>query len=250
MSEAHSNIFTFFSADSGLSKIVNLNNSPAVVIVFVLSFLLLGIVIKNTKYNYIQNIKNLFASTKYSQKFNTTKNDLSSQIIIWILSLLGFSLFFVLSFNFFNQQGTTFAYYMQGDFVKALFLKTGITFVATGLFVLLQRQLLTFVFWLFSVDDNDVELIFNFCFLIIQLLGIVLFITSFLFLYVPFSWQGFTLYFGLTIIFVAAILPIIYCIEFFFNKLALFYFFLYLCTIEILPVLVLKKLLAGAYKIV
>ena len=239
----------FLNAESGLARVTTLSNSSVIAIMIVLAFLLLGIAIRNVKHTYIQYLKDLFGSTKYSQKFNYTKEDTVSQIIIWILVLFGFSLFFVLSFDFFNNLNTVFQYHEKFDVLFNFFKKTTITFFVIGIILWLQQKFLTFVSWLFSFDKSVVELILHFYFLIVKLLGITLLIVSFVFLYSPVLWQIYTLYLGLIIVFGAFLLLIIYYIGNFFSKIAsLFYFFLYLCTLEILPILVLRKLLIGAYK--
>ena len=244
-------IFSNISAGDGLPRIVDLSNSSEIAIVMVLAFLLLGIAIKNAKFIYIQHIKDLFGSTKYSQKFNSEKENWLNKSIIWVLAILGCSLFFVLSFDYFNYQHTTFSHYEQGIFVLTFFKKTAITFVAVVLILWLYQQFLRFVAWLFSFDQNAVEFISDSFFLVIKLLGITLLIISFFFLYVPVSWQAFILNFGFAIGFGAFLFLIIYYIVNFFSQfVSLFYFFLYLCTLKILPILVLRKLLIEAYKMV
>jgi len=239
------------SAENGLSRIMSLSNSSEIAIAMILVFLLFGIAIKNAKYTYIQYIKDLLGSTKYSQKFNASRESSLNQIIIWLLALFGFSFFFVLSFDHFNHQNTTFSPYQQINHVLIFFAKIAITFLSIGLLLWLQGQFLKFVAWLFSFDQNTVELISNSYFLIIKLLGIILLIVSFSFLYLPISWQTFILYFGFIICSCFFLFLIIYYIGNFFSKfVSLFYFFLYLCTLEILPILILKKLLIGTYKIV
>ena len=238
-------------SENGFSRIVNLSHSSEIAIVMILAFLLLGIAIKNTKYIYIQHIKDLFGSTKYSQKFNTEKENSLSQIIILMLALLGFSFFFVLSFDYFNYQYTTFSPSQQISNVLNFFTKITITFVAIGLILWLQQLFLKFMAWLFSFDQNAFELVLRSYFLVIKLLGITLLIISFFFFYAPVSWQAFTLNFGFIIGFCVFLFLIIHYIRKIFSKFVfLFYFFLYLCTLKILPILVLRKLLIEAYKMV
>ena len=145
----------------------------------------------------------------------------------------------------------TFSPSKQIDFVLIFFTKTIITFIAVGFILWLQKQFLRFVSWLFSFDSKTVELISESYFLIVKMLGIMLLIVSFFFFYAPVPWQAFMLNFGFIIGFCAFIFLITYYIGNFFGKFAsLFYFFLYLCTLEILPVLVLRELLISAYKMV
>ena len=238
-------------SENGVSRIVDLSNSSEIAIVMILAFLLLGIVIKNTKYTYIQHIKDLFGSTKYSKKFNAEKENWLNKSVVWTLALLGFSFFFVLSFDYFNNQYSTFSPYQQINYVLTFFTKTLITFVAIGLILWLQQQFLRSVVWLFSFDKNIAELISDSFFLIVKLLGITLLIVSFLFFYLPVSWQTFMLNFGFVIGFCTLLFLITYYIGNFFSKfVSLYYFFLYLCTLKILPILVLRKLLIEAYKMV
>jgi len=238
-------------SETGLSRIVNLSDSSEIAITMIVVFLLLGIAIKNAKYTYIQHIKDLFGSTKYSQKFNTEKENWLNQSIVWLLALLGFSLFFVLYFDYFNYQYSTFSPSQQINNVLTFFTKIAITFVVIGLFLWLQQQFLKFIAWLFSFDQNSVELIFRSYFLLIKLLGITLLIVSFFFFYAPVSWQAFMLKFGFVIVFCISLFLITYYIRNFFSEFVfLFYFFLYLCTLKILPILVLRKLLIGVYKMV
>jgi len=238
-------------SENGFSRIVNLSNSSEIAIVMILVFLLLAIAIKNAKYTYIQHIKDLLGSTKYSRKFNSEKENWLNQSIILLLSIFGFSLFFVLSFDFFYYQYTTFSPSQQIDYLLTFFTKTAITFVSVGLILWLQQQFFRFVAWLFSFDKSVVWLILHSYFLVIKLLGIMLLIISFFFFYTPVSWQIFTLNFGFLIGFCAFLFLAIYYIRNFFGKfVSLFYFFLYLCTLEILPILVLRKLLIEGYKMV
>jgi hypothetical protein len=241
----------FSNAENGLARVVALGNSALITIIMIVGFFLLAIALKKSKFIYIQHISDLFGSTKYSRKFNVAiKEDSLSQIIIWMLALLGYSFFFVVSFDFFNGQKAILQYELS-EVLLAFFKKTGITFCAVALILFLHQNFLTFFSWLFSFDKNVVLLISNSCFLAVKLLGIMLLVFSFFFFYSPISWHIFILYFGFAIGSGTFLLLTAYCTGFFFSEIvSLFYFFLYLCTLEILPVLVLKKLLAGAYKIV
>lgn len=243
--------FTEKTGETGLVRVVNLSNSSEIAIVMIFLFLLLGIAIRNTNYTHIKQIKEIFGSTKYSQKFNAAKENSLDQIIIWTLTLLGFSFFFALSFDYFNNLDTLFLYYRQTDFVITFFAKTAVNFVAIGVLLWLQKIFFKFVAWLFSFEQNSVELVLRSFTCVVKPLGITLLIISFFYIYSPDLWQKFILYFGFAIGCCALLMLIIYYIGKFFSKfVSLFYFFLYLCALEILPILILKKLIIGAYKMV
>jgi hypothetical protein len=243
---------TFPTTENGIARVLNLSNSSVVAAIFIGAFLLLAFAVKSSKYIYIQQIKDISGSTKFSQKFNFLLKETSvSAMLTWMLALLGFSLFFVLSYVFFNSQNAAFAHYEMSSFLLSFFAKTGITLSAAALFFYLSYRLLILVSRIFSFDRSIVYMILNFSFLIIKMLGILLLIISFFFIYMPVLWQPLCICLGFLLVFGAFCLLAAYHIRNFFAEgTSLFYFFLYFCTLEILPVLVIRKLLIGLYKLV
>ncbi|MDR2684929.1 MAG: DUF4271 domain-containing protein [Prevotellaceae bacterium] len=249
MGEIHSGIWQ--TAGYEIAKTVSLRNSSFVIILLIISVLLFGVMLRRTKNIYVQQIKNVFATTsKFSKKSPfVSRKESFSRIIIWFLAFLGFAFFCTLMLDSENYQTIQFA--RKNEVIVSFFYKILITFSIFAIIIYLKRQLWSFLMNTFSIDRHSVK-ICEYAFLMFFLLvGLLLLFLSFSYVFLPFGYPDFALISGVILTLISAIF-LYYTVSkiFFTGIVSLFYFFLYLCTLEILPFLAVAKLLIKVYQIV
>lgn len=203
-------------------------NEPWVFILLIMLFILLAASIVKSGGELFQNIRSTF---KHNYSWGTsgvsTLNNLQSQILaitcsIGVISLFVFELFFEMSGRF--------------D-IKTYGKVVGVT-LAFYLFKYLILEAVGRVFLNKKAVQNYLSLYFNF----LTLFATALFPVLFLYTFQPPTWK-------LSLELVAAVLFGCFYVlliialfqNFYTKKLALFYFFLYLCTLEIIPLFVLFR---------
>jgi len=203
-------------------------NEPWVFIILLILFLLLAGSIVKSGGELFQNIRSTF---KHNYSWGTssvsTLNNLQSQILIiacsrGVFSLFVFEVFFSLP-GFFD--------------IKTYGIVVGVTF-GFYLFKYLVLQAVGRVF----IDKKAVLNYLNLYFNYLSLFAVILFPVLFLYTYQPQSWKLPLEIVATVLLGCFYILLIIALFQNFYTKrLALFYFFLYLCTLEIIPLLVLFR---------
>jgi hypothetical protein len=236
------------------TKLFSLGNSPSVVILLTIYALLMGFLLQNSQNIYFKHLVNLFVIQKTSQiKPLQISSDIVGKILFWI-SIIGLSFFIVLAYDFYtnisnNPQIIDFD--KRNEFVLSFFAKILITFIVLIAYLYLKKWFFDFIGNVFNLNKYYVVLCRNAYFLIMSFLGFFMFSLSFFYLYLPPNCQYFPMIFGFILMGFSAIFYCYFCLKIFFEGVtSLFYFFLYLCTLEILPVLVLRKALIWAYEFV
>jgi len=203
------------------------NESWVFIVLLVLFLFYVGSLLKSGG-EFLQNLRSTF---KHNYTWGTssvsTLNYLQSRILIILCSVGIFSLLI-----------QEFLFVMPGNFeLKTFFLSVGVT---SGFYLLklLLFQMVGNVFFDKKTVLNYQNIYFNF----LSLFGIVLLPVLFLYTYQPLSWKlPLEIITGLLLGCFYVLLIIKLCQVFYTKKLALFYIFLYLCTLEILPLLVLFR---------
>ena len=173
-----------------------------------------------------ESIRTFFQVKERSSIFSkTTMNNFQSRLLLTIFSTGIFSLY---------------AYYLYFDPKSGFHISTYMSFcLATSaflLFKLLFFQLIGYVF----LDNTLLKLARESYFNVMYYLGIVLFPLLIFQIYFPTNLNHSTGIASLIICTIAAILVIIKLFQIFFRKIvASFYILLYLCTLEILPLIIL-----------
>jgi len=175
-----------------------------------------------------ENIKTFFQTKERSSFFsNTTVKDFRFG---FFLSLFSSGVISLYAYLLFHEASTEFSVEVYG-----LFLLVTLAYVA---FKSLLIDLVGFVF----LDRNTLKMAKDSYFNILSFLGIALFPLLILFIYLPYSWSGFTEIASLVICIIACILVIIKLFQIFLHKtVASFYILLYLCTLEFLPLIALYQ---------
>jgi len=196
--------------------------------VLLLLFFLLVFALSRSSGLISENIKNFFQTKERSSLFsNTTIKDFRFGFFLTLFSSGVFSLY---AYLFFHQASSEFSVEVYG-----LFLLVTLAFVA---FKSLLIDLMGFVF----LDRSTLKMAKNSYLNILSFLGIALFPLLLLFIYLPYSWSGFTEIASLFICIIACILVIIKLFQIFLHKtVASIYILLYLCTLEFLPLIALYQ---------
>jgi len=196
--------------------------------VLLLLFFLLVFTISRSSGLISENIKNFFQIKERSSLFsNRTINDFRFGFFLLLFSSGVFSLY---AYLIFHRPSTPFSVHGFGLFL-----------LVTLLFIAFKSILIDLVGYVF-LDRNTLKMAKNSYFNILSFLGIALFPLLILYIYIPYSWSGFTEIISLVICVIACILVIIKLFQTFSHKtVASFYILLYLCTLEFLPLIALYQ---------
>ncbi|MDR0828778.1 MAG: DUF4271 domain-containing protein [Prevotellaceae bacterium] len=232
-----------------IEKTLSLSSFSPIVILLIFSVLLLAFVLRNSKEIYFQRIQNIYSVVTMQLSQNkkvSLREDAFSKVAMWFLALLGFSFFIVLLNNFDNLQKIPF--YKKDEIINDFFLQLTAIFAVSGIILFFKRHFFGYLQRVFDLNRHNSVLFRNTFLSVFSLLGIFLFFLSFLYVFLP-SFQFSLIVFGVILMVFSALFLCFVCLKIFFNGIvSLFYFFLYLCALEILPVLVVKKLLIQAYE--
>jgi hypothetical protein len=233
----------------GLMKTFSLSGSPSIAILFIICILLLGIALNYSKIDYWGEIKGIFTITKFSQKnLNSSRNKAYSKIIIWFLACLGFAFFAVLLFGS-DDSYQIISFDKKNEVISTFFYKIAFSFGVFAIFIYLKKMLFFFIADTFSLNKHSITLFVNAFLSVFAFMGLVLLALSFLYVFLPLDSPNLILLFGTVFVGFAVLILSYFCLKIFFTGIvSLFYFFLYLCTLEILPFLVIVKLLIWTYE--
>lgn len=199
-----------------------------VFIVFIVLFLLLVVGIIRSAGEFIQNIKIFFSKKEPVNLIQTeTVNFAQFQIIISI---------FTISVQALVVYEVFFASVSKFDF-KTFALLSGIT---TGYYLLkyILFDMAGYTFFNEKITKTYKKMYFS----LMNVLAVVLFPVLILYTYQPQNWQQPLLIITVCLVCIFYIFLIMKLFQIFYSKpLDLFYIFLYLCTLEIIPILVLFR---------
>ena len=117
-------------------------------------------------------------------------------------------------------------------------------FIIISIFFILKYVITKFVGYVFFAWQNELELYKNSLFTIVSLLGILLYINNLFLLYSSFDNLIFFFILGIILLLAFIFLKSFLLLKYFYTRYySFFYFILYLCTLEILPIAVLYQLL-------
>lgn len=212
-----------------------LNTNPIVTISILILFLLFGFVLSYGRKMILETTKDFFYLKERSSIFiDSSANALRLKISFMLISLgsIGFFLFSI---------------YFKDDTITAFNEKL----LYLSLFIFITLGFLAFKFFVFKAlsyiffDKNTTSIFIRGYFTIIFGLGIALSPVVIGLIYTPKSFFIIFLSVGLLLFFIAFILILYKIIQIFLdNFYSLFYIMLYLCTLEILPVLIVLKALS------
>lgn len=231
-----------------ITRISDFSQSPIVTLFLLVAFVFLCLFIGHNRL-YIQNtIKIIFATKKQNLVANEERS--ASAIFlrfcgnfVAIISVTGFILLA-------EQLQNAVIFDTTSGVFEAHFNRCWIILTAVVAWFLFKH--LTFKIWSANISSDETVLIFKRTyFSIFIFLGTLLYPFLLVATYAPFQWQMPTLVVMFVIICLSTICIIIKLFQYFFTRRNnLFYIFLYLCGLEIIPILLLRKLVFSLFKIV
>jgi hypothetical protein len=215
-------------------------------IVFAACFLLLGFYLVRTRKTFFSSLQVFTFSGKTRQKFEKlSEEDPFLEMIVWIVATIGLLLFIILSCSYFLPDSILNIKNYDNFSYSLLILSVTIACVLAA-FILYNYFLFFVVNNLFDVEKGKITSFRKAFFTLLRILGICCFIVSFLIVYTPNEWVNSLIIIGLLLCLIALSTTLFFYFKLFFTGTAsLCYFFLYLCTLEILPILVLRKLISA-----
>lgn len=221
---------------SGMEGIPHLS-SPATEIwtfaVLILLFLFFILAIRNSEGEFIQNIKNFFRKKEAVNLIQTPNaNIFQFQIYITLFSIGTFSIFI---------------YELMSNPAKEFSFKTYLFFLlATAVFYIVKYLLFEIVgntFFNKIVTQSYKNMYFS----LLSVFAVIIYFVTILYTFEPVSWKYPLVIFSLCMAGIMIIFLIIKIFQIFYSKfIGLLYIFLYLCTLEIIPLLLLFR----AYKLI
>ncbi len=217
----------------GIPRTKSLNNSIALNSILILLLILSLYLIGRHKKTYIASIRGLFSSKNRSVSYSDNNDNSNiSSILLWIITILSITIF------------TCISTIPTDDAVKVIQNPTTVAIYIAILTTFLLLKLLGFITVGYIFDNSkNMVLYLESYFTIIGTLGIILIPLCISKIFAPPTLQHITDILGIIIITITFILVAFKSIQIFFSQYtSLLYVFLYLCTLEILPVLVVIKL--------
>ncbi len=218
---------------AGIPKVTSFFHSDIVISSFIVIFLALCIILFLDRRSKIRYIGNIFSSKNTSASIRITAKEQIRVIFFGIVAVIGYGglLFFVLT------KGDT--EYITNPWQMLSLIGIGFT----GVFLIKYIILKLYIFAFFSErESTGIRQYFS----IIFALGAIAFLTLVGLVFSseaihPFLYKGF-----LILMIISLLLTFYALLKTFFNQInLLLYFILYLCTLEILPLLMFFKALAG-----
>ena len=221
-----------------LPKSITLAKDPFITALYLFGFLLLAINFMVSNIGFAKYISRIFA-LKYK---DTGNNGSLHTLITLFVGVIGFAAFSILVINTSDDNifisDTTVNYLTILDIAARMI-------AVIAIYIFLNVITLWIIQYTFSMSRDNIADYAKFFTIYFIDLGVMLFFVSFVSLYIPFG--------GRYVLYVLGILLVIHFIIkiiagafqlFSFKGSALYRFFLYLCTLEILPILVLIKYLS------
>ena len=221
-----------------LPKSITLAKDPFITALYLFGFLLLAINFMVSNIGFAKYISRIFA-LKYK---DTGNNGSLHTLITLFVGVIGFAAFSILVINTSDDNifisDTTVNYLTILDIAARMI-------AVIAIYIFLNVITLWIIQYAFSMSRDNIADYAKFFTISFIDLGVMLFFVSFVSLYIPLG--------GRYVLYVLAILLVIHFIIkiiagafqlFSFEGSALYRFFLYLCTLEILPILVLIKYLS------
>ena len=221
---------------SGMAGITH-PSSPATEIwtfaVLILLFLFFILAIRNSEGEFTQNIKNFFRKKEAVNLIQTPNvNIFQFQIFITLFSIGTFSLFID---EWISDTASVFSFKPYLYFL-----------LATAAYYLVKHLLFEILGNTFF-DKTITKSYKNMYFSLLSVFAVVIYLVTILFTYGPNSWKNTLVIFSICIAAIMIILLIIKIFQIFYTKfIGLLYIFLYLCTLEIIPLVLLFR----AYKLI
>ena len=221
-----------------LPKSITLAKDPFITALYLLGFLLLAINFMVSNIGFAKYISRIFA-LKYK---DTGNNGSLHTLITLFVGVIGFAAFSILVINTSDDNifisDTTVNYLTILDIAARMI-------AVIAIYIFLNVITLWIIQYTFSMSRDNIADYAKFFTISFIDLGVMLFFVSFVSLYIPLG--------GRYVLYVLGIMLVIHFIIkiiagafqlFSFEGSALYRFFLYLCTLEILPILVLIKYLS------
>ena len=221
-----------------LPKSITLAKDPFITALYLFGFLLLAINFMVSNIGFAKYISRIFA-LKYKETGN--KGSLHTFITL-LVGVVGFAIFYILVIN--TSDNNIFISDTTVNYLTILDIAARMIAVI-AIYIFLNVITLWIIQYTFSMNRDNIADYAKFFTISFIDLGVILFFVSFVSLYIPFG--------GRYVLYVLGILLVIHFIIkiiagafqlFSFEGSALYRFFLYLCTLEILPILVLIKYLS------
>lgn len=201
--------------------------------VLILLFLFFILAIRNSEGEFTQNIKNFFRKKEAVNLIQTPNvNIFQFQIFITLFSIGSFSIF---------------VYEWMSDSSKLFSFKPYLYFLmATAAFYLVKHLLFEIVGNTFF-NKTIMKSYKNMYFSLLSVFAVIMYFVTILYTYEPDRWKYPLIVFSMCIAAIMIILLIIKIFQIFYTKfIGLLYIFLYLCTLEIIPLVLLFR----AYKLI
>jgi len=215
-----------------IARVTNWSTSPLIGIILFVLFLLFIIAFNQAKQFYIETLRNYFRDREritYEEADNTS----ISILFMLIIGLCTFSIFIAISSN------TT----QILDFSHKNILFLFAIFILLTSWLTLQWLCFKYIGYIIHQSTIMRKFIRSFTTTFV-VCGILLFPIVVGMIYAPPISLFVLMYIGITIIAIGVLLVLFKAFQFFFNGFSsLCYLFLYLCTLEILPILLVKKAL-------
>lgn len=213
-----------------IARVTNWGTSPLIGITLIVSFLLFVIAFKQGKQFYLELLSNYFRD-RDRMTYEEADNTSVSIIIMLTIALVTFSLFLTIVVN--PTHTLDFSH-------NSLILWLVLTIVTSGWLIV---QWLVFKYVGFVTNQTAIMRKFIRSFITTFVVGgLLLFPIVVGMIYAPPASLIIFVYIGLIIMLIGVLLVLFKAFQFYFTGFSsLCYLFLYLCTLEILPILLLKK---------
>ncbi len=202
----------------------------SIILIFLLASALY--LIGKHKKAYLFSIRNIFSGKSRSVLYDDNNQSIFSYSLLWGITFMSLTLFIII-----NRLTTA-------DAIETLRSPTNglmYTGIVVG-FILLKYVCFRFVGWIFD-EEKNMHVYMRSYFTIMGSLGVILIPLSIASIYTSGVLHSVIQILGYFILIISLLLVTYKSIQIFFAKLiSMFYIFLYLCTLEILPVLLLLKI--------
>ena len=215
----------------------NLLTSPYLMLIITGALLLLCIYV-------VMNRKNLYYyfSAFFSFKQGKEERKAGNSIIAKIIFFVGAVFFILFCFNHFDR-----TFFENNSLENKNFIWPFLTlnFCILIFYIIHTIFVLNLVKNIFDINKNKIYEILSVMNTQLNFLGVMLIVISFLLFFLNSQFTVILIYFGIFLVAWFLVRMLILSISIFYkNKFYLFYFFLYLCIFEILPILILIKYLS------
>ncbi len=218
-------------------RIITFADSSPLVITYTLAFLLLGVMFAVSRQSFATKTRNYLLNLK---SINHTAINMFDDVIIGLVGSVGFIMFMLQNINLFYSP-----LIVDNNIDYTLVMRyIGIILIAFGIYLIFKTFTNIIISRIFALQPKRLKLFISIYWRAFAFSGILLLINSFVSVFFIEAIDTISIIIGWSILTFFVLKSIVSYFSFFsLQPASIVRFFLYLCTLEILPIMVLVKLM-------